>query len=64
MHIQIGQRVRFGVRLDARDHLIGIDLMTDRSEDSERIFTLLIGIPFVSFKLSVRTHPCGLRGAT
>ena len=61
--LQVGSRVRFGVKFDTRDHLVGVDLLTDRTEDRERVFTLLVGVPFLSVKLSVRTHPLGLRGA-
>ena len=60
--MQVGRKIRFGLKFDTRDHLIGIDLLTDRSQDAERIFTILIGIPFFSIKLSVRTQPLGLRG--
>lgn len=61
-HAWVGRRFILGVKFDTRDHLIGIDLLTDRSEDAERVFTLLIGVPFLGLKLSVRTHPPGLRG--
>lgn len=43
---------RFAVsaRFAARDHLVGIDLRLDHADR----YTLLVGVPFVSFKLTVR----------
>jgi len=60
----VKRRVRFGVRVSWREHLLGVDLMFATKDDPERLFTLLVGVPFVAFKLTARTHPLGLRGAT
>lgn len=59
---QYGDVVRFGFRFSTREHLIGFDVMFATDDDPERIVTVLFGVPFLSFKLSLRTHPLGLRG--
>lgn len=42
--------VSLAVRFAARDHLIGCDLRLDHADR----YALLVGIPFVSLKLTVR----------
>lgn len=43
-------RVVLAVRFAALDHLVGFDLRLDQPD---RYVTLLIGVPFVSFKVAV-----------
>lgn len=43
-------RLSLAVRLAARDHLIGCDLRLDHADR----YALLVGLPFVSLKLTVR----------
>lgn len=38
------------VRVAALDHLVGIDLRLDRPD---RLFTLLLGVPFLSLKVAL-----------
>lgn len=38
------------IRLAARDHLVGFDLRLDHADR----YALLVGLPFVSLKLTVR----------
>jgi hypothetical protein len=45
-----GRRVSLAVRFAARDHLVGCDLRLDHADR----YALLVGIPFVSLKLTVR----------
>lgn len=43
-------RFSVAVRFAARDHLVGLDLRLDHADR----YALLVGVPFVSLKLTVR----------